>query len=160
MVKFIIIKNISSYKDLSQFRRKTLVCLSVFNLVPILTVEENICLPLLINKKKVSQERLDEVIENLGLSRKRHSLANQLSGGEKQRTAIGRAIISKPQILLADEPTGNLDSKNAEQIIGLLVEMNKEKQTILMVTHDKDIATHCKRSLVLSDGKIIEDTGQ
>lgn len=150
--------DIKKHSKLLEHRRKNVgFVFQFFNLVPILTVEENICLPLLINKTKVCQRKLDEVIEGLDLGAKRHTLPKQLSGGEQQRTAIGRAIISKPEILLADEPTGNLDSKNTERIIRLFQEMNADGQTIIMVTHDNAITSCCSRNIVLEDGKIISN---
>jgi putative ABC transport system ATP-binding protein len=150
--------NIKKYKDLSEYRRNNVgFIFQFFNLVPILTVEENICLPLIINGKSVSKNKLDEVINKLNLDKKRNILPNRLSGGEQQRTAIGRAIISQPLILLADEPTGNLDSQNTEKVMHLLNELNQEGQTIVIVTHDEYITKYCNRKIVLADGKIITD---
>ncbi|MDO5292658.1 MAG: ABC transporter ATP-binding protein [bacterium] len=151
-------QSVAKYSKLSEYRRENIgFVFQSFNLLPILTVEENICLPLLIRGEEISQTRVDEVIKRLNLDNKRKTLSKQLSGGEQQRTAIGRAIISKPQILLADEPTGNLDSVNTKRIMELLREMNEEGQTIVMVTHDTSIAASCSRNIVLEDGKIIED---
>lgn len=151
-------KNLAKMNDLSRFRRESIgFVFQFFNLIPILTVEENICLPMLINGKKVSKKELDDVLEQLGLTEKRHTLPSRLSGGQQQRVAIGRAIISKPSILLADEPTGNLDSKNADIIIGLLEDLNQTTgQTIIIVTHDSAIANRCPKNIQLSDGTIVK----
>ena len=142
-------KNLNKYKDLSKFRSQNVgFVFQFFNLIPILTVEENICLPMIINGKKISKQELDQVIKQLDLTEKRYMLPSRLSGGQQQRVAIGRAIISKPNILLADEPTGNLDSENAENIIQLLERLNRSTgQTIVMVTHDKEIAKRCTRQV-------------
>lgn len=150
-------KNLNKYKDLSKFRSQNVgFVFQFFNLIPILTVEENICLPMIINGKKISKQELDQVIKQLDLTEKRYMLPSRLSGGQQQRVAIGRAIISKPNILLADEPTGNLDSENAENIIQLLERLNRSTgQTIVMVTHDKEIAKRCTRQVELSDGDIM-----
>ena len=150
-------KNLNKYKDLSKFRSQNVgFVFQFFNLIPILTVEENICLPMIINGKKISKQELDQVIKQLELTEKRYMLPSRLSGGQQQRVAIGRAIISKPNILLADEPTGNLDSENAENIIQLLERLNRSTgQTIVMVTHDKEIAKRCTRQVELSDGNIM-----
>lgn len=151
-------KDIKTYKKLSEYRRKNIgYVFQFFNLVPILTVEENICLPLLINKKKIPYGRVNELLRRLNLERKRNILSRQLSGGEQQRTAIGRAIISKPEILLADEPTGNLDRENTAYIMELFEEMHESGQTIIMVTHDSEIAQSCSRNIILADGKIIQN---
>lgn len=151
-------KDIRTYKKLSEYRRKNIgYVFQFFNLVPILTVEENICLPLLINKKKIPYGRVNELLKRLNLERKRNILSRQLSGGEQQRTAIGRAIISKPEILLADEPTGNLDRENTAYIMELFEEMHESGQTIIMVTHDSEIAQSCSRNIILADGKIIQN---
>jgi putative ABC transport system ATP-binding protein len=123
-----------------------------------LTVEENITLPVWLDKKKVDKEWLSKLLGLLGLENRKNHLPNQLSGGQQQRTAIGRALFFKPSIVLADEPTGNLDTKSSEEIIALLERMNKElSQTILLVTHDEKIASRAKRIIRLSDGRIIED---
>ena len=150
-------KNLNKYKDLSKFRSQNVgFVFQFFNLIPILTVEENICLPMIINGKKISKQELDQVIKQLDLTEKRYMLPSRLSGCQQQRVAIGRAIISKPNILLADEPTGNLDSENAENIIQLLERLNRSTgQTIVMVTHDKEIAKRCTRQVELSDGNIM-----
>jgi len=152
-------KNISKYKDLSGFRRKSVgFVFQFFNLIPILTVEENICLPLLIKGEKVSQTALANTMEKLGLKDKRNMFPSSLSGGEQQRVAIGRAIISKPDLLLADEPTGNLDTQNTEKIMDLLSYMNQEEnQTIVMVTHDTYVASRCKKNIFISDGKLVDN---
>lgn len=128
-------------------------------MIPVLNVEENICLPIKLDNKKVDTTRLDELIVKLGLQERRTNLPNELSGGQQQRVAIGRSLLLKPSILLADEPTGNLDSQNSKEIIELLKKSNKEyKQTIILVTHDKEIANQANRIITLSDGKIIKDT--
>ena len=151
-------KNLNKYKDLSKFRRQNVgFIFQFFNLIPILTVEENICLPMIISGKKVSKQELDQVIGQLHLTEKRYMLPSRLSGGQQQRVAIGRAIISKPNILLADEPTGNLDSENTENIIHLLENLNRSTgQTIIMVTHDNELAKRCNKRVELSDGKIVK----
>ena len=112
-----------------------------YNLIPILNVEENITLPLSLDGREVNQKKLDEMITVLGLEKRRTHLPNELSGGQQQRTSIGRAMITNPAIILADEPTGNLDSKSSDEIIALLKKSNKEyKQTIIMITHNMEIA--------------------
>lgn len=151
-------KDLSGYKDLSEFRKKSIgFVFQFFNLIPIFTVEENICLPLLINGEKVSPDTLTDIMEKLGLKDKRLMFPSSLSGGEQQRVAIGRAIISKPDILLADEPTGNLDTQNTEKIMDLLSDMNREEnQTIILVTHDSYVASRCNKNIFLCDGKIVD----
>ena len=151
-------KNLNKYKDLSKFRRQNVgFIFQFFNLIPILTVEENICLPMIISGKKVSKQELDQVIGQLHLTEKRYMLPSRLSGGQQQRVAIGRAIISKPNILLADEPTGYLASENTENIIHLLENLNRSTgQTIIMVTHDNELAKRCNKRVELSDGKIVK----
>ena len=144
-------KNLNKYKDLSKFRRQNVgFIFQFFNLIPIQTVEENICLPMIISGKKVSKQELDQVIGQLHLTEKRYMLPSRLSGGQQQRVAIGRAIISKPNILLADEPTGNLDSENTENL------NRSTGQTIIMVTHDNELAKRCNKRVELSDGKIVK----
>ena len=150
--------NIKKHIELSKYRKENIgFIFQFFNLIPILTVEENICLPLLVKGEDISKTKLDEVIKRLNLEKKRNVLSKHLSGGEQLRTAIGRAIISRPKILLADEPTGNLDSGNTKNIMELLAELNKEGQTIVMVTHDENITEYCNRKIVLVDGKIKEN---
>ena len=127
-----------------------------YNLIPILNVEENITLPLSLDGREVNQKKLDEMITVLGLERRRTHLPNELSGGQQQRTSIGRAMINNPAIILADEPTGNLDSKSSDEIIALLKKSNKEyKQTIIMITHNMEIAKIADRIIKIEDGKIV-----
>ena len=148
--------------ELSAYRRRTVsMIFQFFNLIPILNVKENILLPALLDNKKIDYEKLDNLIEDLGLKEKEKMLPNQLSGGQQQRVAIGRALMCEPEIILADEPTGNLDSKNSEEIINLLKKYNKKNnQTILIVTHDMEIAKGAKRIITICDGKIIKDEVQ
>ena len=123
-----------------------------------LTVEENITLPLELDNRKVDKFELNELIKLLGLERRRNHLPNELSGGQQQRTSIGRAIITKPAIILADEPTGNLDSKASEEVVTLLKKMNKDyKQTIIMITHNLEIASYADRIITIEDGKIVKE---
>lgn len=127
-----------------------------YNLIPILNVEENITLPLSLDGREVNQKKLDELIKVLGLEKRRTHLPNELSGGQQQRTSIGRAMITNPAIILADEPTGNLDSKSSDEIIALLKKSNKEyKQTIIMITHNMEIAKIADRIIKIEDGKIV-----
>ncbi len=148
-----------SIDKLAVFRRKNIgIVYQFYNLLPILTTEENISVPVLLDNKKIDKERLDEMINILGLNKRRKNLPNQMSGGEQQRVSIGRALIAKPSILLADEPTGNLDSKNSEEIMKLLQKYNKEYgQTIIMITHNPDLAKKADRIITMADGKIISD---
>lgn len=159
----VIINNEKIYdfsdNDLTIFRRKNIgVIYQFYNLIPMLNVRENIILPLSLDKKRVSDKRFDELIKTLELSDKLDAMPNDLSGGGQQRVAIGRALINRPKILFADEPTGNLDSKNTKKIMRLLEYYNKKyKQTIVMVTHDEGLARRCERNIVMKDGKIIRD---
>lgn len=141
------------------FRRRQIgLIYQFYNLVPILTVKENIELPILLDNKKVEKNRLDEIIKLLKLENKVNSLPNQLSGGQQQRVAIGRAIITNPSIILADEPTGNLDTKNSKEIIDYLKYSNKKyAQTIILVTHDENIALQADRIIKIEDGRIVFD---
>ena len=119
-------------------------------------MEENICLPLALDGREIDIERLDELIKVLGLEDRRKHLPNELSGGQQQRTSIGRSMITNPTIILADEPTGNLDSKSSEEIVNLLKKSNKDyKQTIIMITHNMEIATAAERIIKIEDGKIV-----
>lgn len=128
------------------------------NLIPTLNVEENISLPVLLDNKVVDKKHLDDIISILHLESRRFFLPNQLSGGEQQRVAIGRCLIYSPTILLADEPTGNLDSKNSDEIIKLLKDLNRSlNQTLVFVTHNLEIAKQADRIIELKDGKIISD---
>ena len=146
-------------RDLTVFRRREIGQIYQFyNLIPVLDVKENISLPVLLDHKKVDQEELQKVLEILGLEKRADHLPNELSGGQQQRVAIGRALISQPQLLLADEPTGNLDQKNSLEIINLFKELNEVyKQTILLITHDEKIAGNSSRIIRIEDGKIIKD---
>lgn len=158
---FIDGKDIYSFNDdnLSIFRRRQIgIIYQFYNLLPILNVEENIMLPCDLDGKKVSQERLEEVLDVLNLKNRRKHLPNELSGGQQQRVSVGRAIINQPAIVLADEPTGNLDSKASEEIVSLLKMSNKKyKQTIIMITHDLEIARAADRIITIDDGKIVKD---
>lgn len=141
------------------FRRKEVALIYQFyNLIPVLNVEENMILPIKLDNGKVDSLKLEEMIYKLGLQEKRKNLPNELSGGQQQRVAIGRSLMQKPTILLADEPTGNLDSQNSKEIIELLKKANKEeKQTIIIVTHDEEIARQANRVITINDGKIVSD---
>ena len=144
---------------LAIFRRRQVGFIYQFyNLLPILNVVENITLPLSLDKRSVSDEKINEMLRLLGLEKRKNHLPNELSGGEQQRTSIGRALITNPAIILADEPTGNLDSKASEEVIALLMKSNKEyNQTILMITHNMEIAKCADRIIKIADGKIVED---
>ena len=144
---------------LAIFRRREVgLIYQFYNLIPILTAEENITLPLELDNRKVDKFELNEMIKLLGLERRRNHLPNELSGGQQQRTSIGRAIITKPAIILADEPTGNLDSKASEEVVTLLQKMNKDyKQTIIMITHNLEIASYADRIITIEDGKIVKE---
>ena len=144
---------------LAIFRRRQVgLIYQFYNLLPILNVKENITLPLELDGVKPNDKEVEELIKSLGLERRSEHLPNELSGGQQQRTSIGRALITKPAIILADEPTGNLDSKASEEIVGLLKKSNKElKQTIIMITHNLEIAKMADRVIKLEDGKIVGD---
>ena len=150
------------HEALAVFRRRKVGLIYQFhNLIPTLNVEENITLPILMDKRKVDKERLNELLDLLGLQERRTHLPNQLSGGQQQRVAIGRALMNAPQVCLADEPTGSLDSRNGEEIIRLLKESHKKfNQTLLMVTHDEKIALQADRIITIADGKVIRDDRQ
>ncbi len=145
--------------NLAIFRRRQVgLIYQFYNLIPILNVKENMTLPILLDSKKVDEKYLDELIEILGLTNRVNHLPNELSGGQQQRVSIGRALMNHPTLLLADEPTGNLDSKASKEIIELLKLSNKKyKQTIIMITHDHDLALNASRIITLEDGKIISD---
>lgn len=145
--------------NLAIFRRRQVgLIYQFYNLIPILNVKENMTLPILLDNKKVDEKYLDELIEILGLTNRVNHLPNELSGGQQQRVSIGRALMNRPTLLLADEPTGNLDSKASKEIIELLKLSNKKyKQTIIMITHDHDLALNASRIITLEDGKIISD---
>ena len=144
---------------LAIFRRRQVgLIYQFYNLIPILNVEENITLPLALDNRSVDKEKLDNMIKTLGLENRRKHLPNELSGGQQQRTSIGRALITNPTIILADEPTGNLDSKASEEIVSLLKKTNKEyKQTIIMITHNLEIAKCADRIIKIEDGKLVEE---
>ncbi|HHW29922.1 MAG TPA: ABC transporter ATP-binding protein [Syntrophomonadaceae bacterium] len=144
---------------LAIFRRRQVgLIYQFYNLLPILNVEENITLPLLLDNRKVDQSFLNELLETLGLSDRINHLPNELSGGEQQRVSIGRALINRPALVLADEPTGNLDSKNSQEIIDLLKLSNKRyNQTLIVITHDHDIALQADRMITIADGRIVKD---
>ena len=143
--------------ELAIYRRKNIgIIYQFYNLLPILNVEENITLPCELDGKKADKKKLEELLKILGLEDRRLHLPNELSGGQQQRVAIGRSLINNPAIILADEPTGNLDSKASEDIVNLLKEANKKyKQTIIMVTHNLDIAKQADRIIQIEDGKIV-----
>ena len=138
------------------FRRRHIgLIYQIYNLIPILTVEENILLPLLLDGKKINTKRLSGIVKMLGLEARREHLPSQLSGGQQQRVAIGRALITRPAIILADEPTGNLDQKNTLEIMHLFRILNQRlEQTILMITHDLDLAKQCDRIIRIEDGRV------
>ena len=148
-------------RELAIFRRRQVgLIYQFYNLIPVLTAEENITLPLLMDGRKPDKEHLEKILDMLGLKDRRDHLPSQMSGGQQQRVSIGRALFTSPQVILADEPTGNLDSKNSAEIMELFRRSNKElKQTILIITHDEKIAEQCDRIIVLSDGRIISDNG-
>lgn len=139
-------------------RRKVGLIYQFFNLIPTLTVEKNILLPLLLDGKKPKREEFDEIVKMLGLEQRLNHLPNELSGGQQQRVAIGRSLIYRPSIILADEPTGNLDKKNSESTLEMLKMCNKKyNQTILMITHDEKIALSAERIIRIDDSKIVSD---
>lgn len=145
--------------QLAIFRRRQIgLIYQFYNLIPILTVEENITLPMLLDEQKVDPKHLERIIGILGLSKRLTHLPNQLSGGQQQRVSIGRALISNPAIILADEPTGNLDSQNSEEIMSLLKLFNKKfNQTLIIITHDERIALQADRIISIEDGKIAKN---
>ena len=145
--------------QLAIFRRRQIgLIYQFYNLIPILSVEENMTLPMLLDEQKVEKEQLHKLATMLGLDNRLDHLPNQLSGGQQQRVSIGRAMISNPALMLADEPTGNLDSKNSGEIIELLKMFNKTyKQTLLVITHDERIALQADRIISIADGRIAKD---
>ena len=153
-------KDIYSFNDdkLAIFRRRQVgLIYQFYNLIPILNVEENITLPLSLDNRDVNKGKLEELLKVLGLENRRNHLPNELSGGQQQRTSIGRALITNPTIILADEPTGNLDSKASDEIVELLRKSNKDyKQTIIMITHNMEIAKYADRIIKIEDGKIVK----
>ena len=158
---FIEGKDINKFNndELAIFRRRQVgLIYQFYNLIPILNVEENITLPLKLDNREVNKDRLNEIIKLLGLENKRTHLPNELSGGQQQRTSIGRALITNPAIILADEPTGNLDTKSSDEIVELLKKSNKEyKQTVIMITHNMEIAKIADRVIEIVDGKIVKE---
>lgn len=159
---FIEGKDIYSYTDdeLAIFRRRQVgLIYQFYNLIPILNVEENITLPLDLDNRRTDPKVLEELLSLLGLTQRRKHLPNQLSGGQQQRTSIGRAMITNPAIILADEPTGNLDSKSSDEIVALLKKSNRDyRQTIIMITHNPEIAKTADRIIRIEDGKITGET--
>jgi putative ABC transport system ATP-binding protein len=159
----VFINDIDIYKQnetgLSIFRRRNIgFIFQFFNLIPILDVEENISLPALLDSEKVDKKYLDEIISMIGLEDRRKHIPAELSGGQQQRVSIARALINKPSIVLADEPTGNLDSKNSKEVIELLkVTARKYNQTLILITHDSKVAEQADRVITISDGKIESD---
>ncbi len=157
---FIDGKDIFDFDDdkLAIFRRRQIgLIYQFYNLIPILNIEENITLPLSLDNRKVDSKVLDEMIEVLGLTERRKHLPNELSGGQQQRTSIGRALITNPAIVLADEPTGNLDSKSSDEIVALLKKSNRDyNQTIIMITHNMEIAKIADRIIKIEDGRIAQ----
>ncbi|KIL48393.1 ABC transporter ATP-binding protein [Jeotgalibacillus campisalis] len=145
--------------QLAIFRRRQIgLIYQFYNLIPILTVEENMTLPLLLDEHKVDKKQFNEISSTLGLTDRLNHLPNQLSGGQQQRVSIGRALISNPAIILADEPTGNLDSKNSGEIMELLKMFNKTyNQTLIVITHDERIALQADRVIEINDGKVARD---
>lgn len=144
---------------LAIFRRRQIgLIYQFYNLIPILTVEENMTLPLLLDDKKVDRAHFDSLVQVLGLQHRLGHLPSELSGGQQQRVSIGRALMNNPAILLADEPTGNLDSKNSKEIVELLRQFNKAlNQTVIIITHDERIALEADRVIAVEDGKIVKD---
>lgn len=153
--------DISSFDEtkMALFRRKQVgLIYQAFNLIPTLDVEKNILLPMLLDHRLPNKDEFEKLLEMLGLQERRKHMPSQLSGGQKQRVAIGRSLIYKPSIILADEPTGNLDRKNSIAILNLLKESNKKRnQTIIMITHDEEIAKQADRMIKIIDGKIVSD---
>lgn len=158
---FIDGKNIYEMNDdkLAIFRRRQVgLIYQFYNLIPILNVEENITLPLELDNREVDKKTLKELLELLGLEHRSKHLPNELSGGQQQRVSIGRALVTNPAIILADEPTGNLDSKSSDEIVALLKKSNKEyNQTIIMITHNMEIAKEADRIIKIEDGRIVEE---
>ncbi len=145
--------------QLAVFRRRQVgLIYQFYNLIPVLNVVENITLPVLMDDSPVNEERLAELLKTLGLTKKKNKLPNQLSGGQQQRVSIGRALMNAPAVVLADEPTGNLDSKNSQEIVELLKLSNRNYgQTIIIITHDESIALQADRIIAIEDGRIVRD---
>ena len=148
-----------SDEQIAVFRRREVgLIYQFYNLIPVLNVEENMSLPVLLDGRNVNRDRLRELIRELDLVGREKHLPNQLSGGQQQRVSIGRALMNSPSIVLANEPTGNLDSKNSHEIVELLKRMNREyNQTLIMITHDESIALQARRIIAIEDGKIVRD---
>ena len=146
-------------KDLSIFRRRNVgLIYQFYNLIPVLSVKENILLPAELDNRKIDKDYLDDLLKTLGLKERANHLPNELSGGQQQRTSIGRALINRPSIVLADEPTGNLDSKNSKEVLELLkLSVRKYNQTLIMITHDTGIALQADRVITIEDGTIKQD---
>ena len=146
-------------KDLSIFRRRNVgLIYQFYNLIPVLSVKENILLPAELDNRKIDKDYLDDLLKTLGLKERANYLPNELSGGQQQRTSIGRALINRPSIVLADEPTGNLDSKNSKEVLELLkLSVRKYNQTLIMITHDPSIALQADRVITIEDGTIKQD---
>ena len=146
-------------EQLAIFRRRQVgLIYQFYNLIPVLDVTENITLPVLLDGRKVNRERLQKLLETLNLTDRARHLPNQLSGGQQQRVSIGRALMNAPAVVLADEPTGNLDSKNSQEIVELLKKSNREYgQTLIVITHDESIALQADRILAIEDGRIVRD---
>ena len=151
-----------SREKLAIFRRRQVGLIYQFhNLIPTLDVVENITLPVLMDRRPVNRERLEELLALLGLQDRRHHLPNQLSGGQQQRVAIGRALMNAPAVMLADEPTGSLDSRSGQEVLRLLKESHtRYRQTLLIVTHDENIALQAERIITIADGRIVRDERQ
>lgn len=146
-------------EQLAVFRRREVgLIYQFYNLIPVLDVIENMTLPVLMDGRRVNQERLEQLTRALGLSEREHYMPSQLSGGQQQRVAVGRALMNSPAIVLADEPTGNLDSKNSAEVMRLLRDSNKRlKQTLIVITHDEDIALMADRVIAIEDGHLVSD---
>ncbi len=158
LVEGIDIASLSQKQSAIFRRRKVGIIYQFYNLIPTLTVEKNILMPLLLDKKKVNEEYFAQIVNSLGIQEKIHALPNQLSGGQQQRVAIARALIYRPALLLADEPTGNLDQRNSKEIMDMLRLSNRNlKQTILLITHDEKAALMADRIVTIEDGRIVRD---
>ena len=146
-------------EQLAVFRRREVgLIYQFYNLIPVLDVVENMTLPVLMDGRSINEQRLSALVRALGLTGREHCLPNQLSGGQQQRVAIGRALMNAPSVVLADEPTGNLDSKNSAEIMSLLCASNKKfKQTLIVITHDEDVALMADRVIAIEDGRIVRD---
>lgn len=161
---FIKDKNIYDFKEkeLAHFRRRNIgFIFQFFNLVPVLNLEENVRLPLIMDGKKVDKDFLEELLDTLSLKERRYYYPSQLSGGQQQRVAIARALITKPDIIFADEPTGNLDTYNSKEVLNLLISsIKKYNQTLVIITHDPKVAAHADRIVTIEDGVLFEGVGE